>query len=567
MARFAAPLQQFLDTNCNRLANGSIAWFENGTTTPKEVFQDPEFTISQSNPTSLDSCGQTPELLQLDGVYTAEVRDSTDAVIDTINDVTGVGGSTTSGTTAADVLYTAPFTGAVQQTTKNRLGKRVYISDFAITPQPTGQRLEIQTVIDTLAALNAEYTIVFGDPGEYNIDLTTTDTSAAGAAVGLIMPSNIHLELIRGSNLRVLANNSDSYALILYPSTTTNSFVFGGGQLIGDISDHTTGTGDDGNLLWFAGCTNCGAINIEANEAWGNSAYISEDDATNDRASEIILENFVNRSNRNNGILIDNSDTVDIINYKAFSIGQGASQSGTSSGISMLITADTTRIGNINISNPIIDGCFGNGIDADFSSSVALTDYGVNNIIISSPTVYNASIGVKLSSPIQGLADSLMAGGIVLSDLVTENTQLAGLEANEFSFPNATSKDFILTAYNLTIRNPWLSSLGDVLSAYINCDKSNPANFANMVFTNINATDDNSVSGNRPTYLARLNGSTGITVKFVNIIKFDNNSTAPDGIFPVTGGFITVLDYNDQTSSNSIISRDSTDVVSVEGDR
>ena len=513
MARLSAPLQQFLDANCNRLANGSLQFYENGTTTPKAIFQDVDFQIPQSNPLDLSACGETPALLQLDGVYTVEVRDSTGAVVNTINDVTGIGGGTSTGTIAADIGYTAPFTGAVQQTVKSRLGKRVYISDFAITPQPTGQRLEIQTVIDTLAALNAEYTLVFGDPGEYNIDLTTTDTSAAGAAVGLIMPSNIHLELRRGSNLRVLANNSDSYALILYPSTTTNSFVFGGGQLIGDISDHTTGTGDDGNLLWFAGCTNCGAIGIEANEAWGNSAYISEDDATNDRASEILLQDFVSRSNRNNGILIDNSDTVEIINYRAFSIGQGASQSGTSDGVNISLTADTTRMGNINVRGATIDGAFGSGIKIDVTGAQVATDYGENIINFYDCFTSDTFYGVNAISYDQfGAGLPFIEGSVYFYSLTVTRTLFASINMIGYADNISDNYEWQLFLYNVNLRDAWRGSLPDTASSFIlSSTASGGASFVGLLINGFVTQNTGEIgTTDRPQAMIRFEGGTSV---------------------------------------------------------
>lgn len=566
MARFAAPLQQFLDINCNRLANGSIQWYENGTVVPKEVWQDVDFQIPQANPTPLDACGQTPALLQLDGVYTAVVMDSTDAVIGSpIDDVTGVGGGSSAGTIAADIGYTAPFTGAVQQTVKNRLGKRVYISDFAITPQPTGQRLEIQTVIDDLAALNAEYTLVFGDPGEYNIDLTTTSTAAAGAAVGLIMPSNIHIELRRGSNLRVLANNADSYALILYPSTTTNSYIFGGGQLIGDISDHLTGTGDDGNLLWFAGCTRCGALNVEANEAWGSSAYITEDDATNARSSEILLQDFVNRSNRNNGILIDNSDTVEIINYRAFGIGQGASQSGTSDGINITVVATTTRIGNININNCTVNGAFGDGVKIDLSAVAPSFDYGQNNIIFNGLNTYNTNTGFSAICFNAAVANSTFAGGIAVLGLYTENTQLESIEIDDFNVSvDTTSREYMIVMDKLTLRNPWQSNPGDALSSYIEIKTTNGGTSGNIGLSGITATYDDNSTANRPTYLVILVDDVGNRQLIIsNIHNADTSALVTDKIASLVGTLEepTIMDVGILTFSRNMIGNNGTETV------
>jgi len=90
--RIVTAYQQFLDDNGDPVANGTIEFFENFTTTPKTIFSDPAFTTPQTNPYTLDINGSVQADVFLDGVYTYELRSVDTALIRTINDVTGSGG-------------------------------------------------------------------------------------------------------------------------------------------------------------------------------------------------------------------------------------------------------------------------------------------------------------------------------------------------------------------------------------------------------------------------------------------------------------------------------------------
>ena len=289
MTRSSNPLQQYLDTSCAALANGSIQWYENNTTTPKEVWQDTGFTISQANPTPLDACGQVPELLFLDGTYTAVVMDSTTAVINTFNDVTGIGGGASGGSSSDDITYLAPFTGSVEQTVTNRLGQRIYISDFAIVPQVTDQRLEIQTVIDNLSAIG-EFTLVFNEPGSYLIAATETDVSAGALPIGLILKPNVNIEIRPGATIGILTNSQDSNALFLATPETNNVTIFGGGTIAGDRESHTAGTGELGDLIYCAGVTGLTVKDVLLRDAWGRGIYVTESQDTNAVSIGLLLQ-------------------------------------------------------------------------------------------------------------------------------------------------------------------------------------------------------------------------------------------------------------------------------------
>lgn len=86
--RFETPAPVYFDIpGKNPLAGGSWAFYERGTTTPKNTWSDPEKTILNSNPVPLDSSGRLNTNVWLDGEYTAVLKDSIGAT-QTAKDIT-----------------------------------------------------------------------------------------------------------------------------------------------------------------------------------------------------------------------------------------------------------------------------------------------------------------------------------------------------------------------------------------------------------------------------------------------------------------------------------------------
>jgi len=100
--RFVTAYQQFLDDNGDPVANGTVQFWENKTTTPKTIYSDPEFTTPQTNPYVLDINGSIQGDVWLDGIYTYQLRDENGAVIRTIDDASGSGGASGGSTVYQD---------------------------------------------------------------------------------------------------------------------------------------------------------------------------------------------------------------------------------------------------------------------------------------------------------------------------------------------------------------------------------------------------------------------------------------------------------------------------------
>jgi hypothetical protein len=64
-----------------RAANGSVRFYERGTTTPKDTYSLPNLLVANPNPVPLDSDGRANVEVWLDGEYTAVLMDEDDSVI------------------------------------------------------------------------------------------------------------------------------------------------------------------------------------------------------------------------------------------------------------------------------------------------------------------------------------------------------------------------------------------------------------------------------------------------------------------------------------------------------
>lgn len=94
--RFYNPAPVLMDLlGLQPCAGGSLAFYEIGTTTPRNTWSDPGQTILNTNPVLLDSSGRTNTNIWLDGAYSVRLRDAAGAVIWTRDVDSGASGGLT----------------------------------------------------------------------------------------------------------------------------------------------------------------------------------------------------------------------------------------------------------------------------------------------------------------------------------------------------------------------------------------------------------------------------------------------------------------------------------------
>jgi len=99
MSQFINPFESIIQ-NGSAVSGGTLTFYDDGTTTLKDVYSDQALTTVAANPFQLDSHGRAVGLY-LNGLYTVLLKDA-DGVILATQD--GVGSSSTGGATDADTL-------------------------------------------------------------------------------------------------------------------------------------------------------------------------------------------------------------------------------------------------------------------------------------------------------------------------------------------------------------------------------------------------------------------------------------------------------------------------------
>lgn len=86
----------YLDTEGRPASGGYLAFYESGTTTPKDVYGDPDLSTNNGNTVALLSDGRTEHDIWGDGAYRVRLYAADDTLIDEADDVEVAGGDATS---------------------------------------------------------------------------------------------------------------------------------------------------------------------------------------------------------------------------------------------------------------------------------------------------------------------------------------------------------------------------------------------------------------------------------------------------------------------------------------
>lgn len=93
----ALSLSQQLDSSGAPLAGGLLTFYQAGTTTPQDAFQDVNLTIEHPNPITLDSAGRVPQFFLADGNIKIRLTDANGVVQIAQDNILVIGPSSGSG--------------------------------------------------------------------------------------------------------------------------------------------------------------------------------------------------------------------------------------------------------------------------------------------------------------------------------------------------------------------------------------------------------------------------------------------------------------------------------------
>ena len=118
------PKMRFTDNNGNPLIGGKVFFFEAGTNTPKNTFNDSTGLIPNTNPVILDSRGEASIWLG-GGYYKVQLKTSSDVVVWTQDKVSNLG-------EASNVLFLQAGTGAVARTSQDKMREALSARDYLV---------------------------------------------------------------------------------------------------------------------------------------------------------------------------------------------------------------------------------------------------------------------------------------------------------------------------------------------------------------------------------------------------------------------------------------------------
>lgn len=167
----------------------------------------------------------------------------------------------------------------------------------------------IQRAIQAIAGTGG---VVRVPRGTYKINLQNSGNT------GLVLRSNMTLELMPGAILKAAPTSSASYTVVSVRGVQ-NVNIVGGGVIEGERDGHSGTSGEAGHGILVSGSSGVAIDNITSRNNWGDGIYIGET-----ANSDIKICNVVADNNRRQGLTITLGSNI-IINGSDFSNTNGRS--------------------------------------------------------------------------------------------------------------------------------------------------------------------------------------------------------------------------------------------------
>lgn len=283
------PRIRFIDDNGEPLVGGKVYFYEAGTSTPKDTYQDEAATILNANPVELDARGEA--LIRLVGSYKIDVYDSNDVQLSgyPVDNVTEYDVRDWSGLTATIADLNSTTTTAI---TKN-IDYSIVATDRGKTILADSSAAKVTITLLPAATATNRYRITIK---KVNISDSTKPVEILGSGVETIdgvnslnlYDLNDYVEVLcDGSNWRIVSGQIRGATL---PITTATTITF---------DDHSrtylcdaSGGAFDFTLLPSATVGDGFQIKVKKIDSSTNAVTIKPDGSeTIDDASSIILRN------------------------------------------------------------------------------------------------------------------------------------------------------------------------------------------------------------------------------------------------------------------------------------
>lgn len=189
------PFVTYTDTSGNPLVGGKIYTYAAGTTTPLATYTDASGSVNATNPIILDAAGRSPYgAIWGSGVYKFVLKDSTDATIQTDDNITaafGAGDMTKAVYDAANISQQVVGTTAVQTVTNKTITTTASSTSAAGFNLPHGAAPTSPVNGDLWTTTSGAYARINGSTvnlggGVFSLSYTSTDqTITSGGSLVL----------------------------------------------------------------------------------------------------------------------------------------------------------------------------------------------------------------------------------------------------------------------------------------------------------------------------------------------------------------------------------------------
>lgn len=181
--RFVLPLSNLFDASGNKLANGTIEFYQSGTSTPLDTYSDADLSVTNDNPVDLDANGlPDTEIFLRYQPYKVVVKTSAGTIVKTYDPVTPPMGRKGADTASATTVV---------------VGTDGDFSDMTGTTTVAG------------------FTIAAGRDYTYQFDGALTLTHHA---TNLILPGGVDYTTVAGDILRIRAYAANQVRARIYPA-------------------------------------------------------------------------------------------------------------------------------------------------------------------------------------------------------------------------------------------------------------------------------------------------------------------------------------------------------------
>ncbi|MFA6003657.1 MAG: right-handed parallel beta-helix repeat-containing protein, partial [Elusimicrobiota bacterium] len=287
---------------------------------------------------------------------------------------------------------------------RDAAGNLAVSGDYAFTTSASAGALNVKNApynakgdgsTDDTAAIQAAINAVAAGGTVYVPDGIYMINSVVSSSRGLLLKSNMTLQLSAGAVLRAIPTSASNYAVVIV-NGSSNVNITGAGAIQGERAGHIGTSGEWGMAVQLSGSAqNVRVEGITVKDCWGDGIYIAG-------ASSVTVHNIIADNNRRQGLSLVSGDAIAVTS----SVFKNTNGTAPAFGIDVEPNAGTP-VSNVRIESCTFTNNIGGGISIGGNDTV--TNVLVNNNILSGNgnfvyvDGYNVPAGIDVAGASAGI--------------------------------------------------------------------------------------------------------------------------------------------------------------------